>query len=110
MLAPEDRPPQIARVMKIVSAEEAAAAQNKVEKFADDYAESSDADGDDSEPAAPVARKPQNDGWNVVAAKKSESGSLESTVDSADAQNPCPCRLEVDPATRDSRGRAVTSH
>ncbi|BEI82414.1 hypothetical protein CcaverHIS002_0302820 [Cutaneotrichosporon cavernicola] len=52
MLAPEDRPPQLARVMRVVQPE-------KVDKFADDYASSEWSD----EPR-------QDDGWNVVAAKK----------------------------------------
>jgi hypothetical protein len=53
MLEPEDRPPHLARVMRVVQ-------PAKVEKFADDYASSEWSD----EPR-------QDDGWNVVAAKKS---------------------------------------
>lgn len=59
MLEPEDRAPHIARVMKIVHD---TPASQKVSSYADDYE-------DDSEGSSP---KPQNDGWNVVAAKKSE--------------------------------------
>ncbi|CAK9783486.1 hypothetical protein CC85DRAFT_287174 [Cutaneotrichosporon oleaginosum] len=53
MLEPEDRPPQLARVMRVVQPE-------KVERFAEDYASSDWSD----EPRS------QDDGWNVVAAKK----------------------------------------
>ncbi|GMK58231.1 hypothetical protein CspeluHIS016_0502630 [Cutaneotrichosporon spelunceum] len=52
MLEPEDRPPQLARVMRVVQPE-------KIQKYADDYASSEWSD----EPR-------QDDGWNVVAAKK----------------------------------------
>lgn len=74
MLEPEDRPPQLARVMKIIPAEAPSPPMHhKIEKFADDYAESSsDAAWSDSDAPAPP-RKQANDGWNVVAAKKSES-------------------------------------
>lgn len=52
MLEPEDRAPHIARVMKIVHETPAS----------HDY----DDDSDGS------STQPQNDGWNVVASKKSE--------------------------------------
>lgn len=77
-LEPEDRPPQIARVMKIIPAQGPSPPMHqRIEKFADDYAESSDPAWSDSDSATPsaqasVPRKSANDGWNVVAAKKSE--------------------------------------
>lgn len=60
MLAPEDRAPQLARVMKITPEHDPAV---KLPKFEDDYVE----DTTDSGVSTPA----RGDGWNVVAAKKS---------------------------------------
>ncbi|TXT04251.1 hypothetical protein VHUM_04249 [Vanrija humicola] len=57
MLEPEDRAPQLARVMKITSAD-------KVPAFEEDYTESTSDDSADEAPAAQEAT------WNVVASKK----------------------------------------
>lgn len=72
MLAPEDRAPQIARVMKVVSANAPPSAPSpvaspveKVAKFEDDYADSTSDSVTDEQP-------PSEDEWNVVSTKKSE--------------------------------------
>lgn len=78
MLEPHDRAPQIARVMKVVSADApsssfpalapapspVATPVEKVTKFEDDYADSTSDSVTDEQP-------PSEDEWNVVSSKKS---------------------------------------
>jgi hypothetical protein len=68
MLEPEDRPPQIARVMKVVSPNSpTTASTEKVAKYEDDYADSTSDSVTDEQLAS-------EDEWNVVSSKKSECG------------------------------------
>lgn len=69
MLAPEDRPAEHARVMKVVqngaskpaSAESEAKQSEKIAKYEDDYQE-----GDDTSGTGTI----EDDGWDVVPSKK----------------------------------------
>ncbi|RSH84411.1 uncharacterized protein EHS24_005931 [Apiotrichum porosum] len=75
MLEPEDRAPHLARVMKIAPTApppSAFASNDRVEKFEDDYEDSDSDSGSATEdtPAPAPGAKRQDDGWNVVAAKK----------------------------------------
>lgn len=63
MLEPEDRPPQLARVMKIVPAGQASSSAQ------------ASASSIDTEPSFEDEGKPREDEWNVVKTKKSEFSS-----------------------------------
>lgn len=111
MLEPEDRAPQLARVMKITSSSSSPArpepvrrlsAAEKVPNFEEDYTEST-SDSDDE----PAPAKVQEESWNVVASKKSKPVCWLLFLT---PQNPSPCRSAASPkSTSTARTRRTGS-